>query len=1246
MNKNIKFIAIAFIFSGFLFFSGNLNVYAKTVIINEASEWKGAVEDTTIDEIKLGKNIDLTTAIINQTLPSLDVDSNATTRTLDLNGNELQVSTDALNINFGVEGATVIIKDSSESKTGKIIHTSTDSALINIFYDSNITKGNVIIDGGTYICHNNTNSDYGAIFNQGNTNITINSGTFDSRALVSGTIPYLTIKGVVLFNSVATSNSTAASILMDDIGRTTLGSVVGSNHSVYIRKSDGTEKKIESWLQASSTVTSLDSTATYTDSIIVKENEGFQIKDINFDEVYGYSNVSQNISIKNNGSNPLTIQNVTLDNYDGFTVEGKSQAIVESGATNTSWVIKVKEGLNVGTYTAILTVTDENNNSYVGYVTINVEEKNLPNLNISFTDKLYYGESNDVDPVITGIEGLNSSDYKIEYSKTDTEDWSSTRPTLVGNYNIRITITNTNYEENSAVTEFRILPTEKVVKIVANSSSHVYDGKLYSDNGFTVYFDGKETENRTLFYNDTVSNILVIGAIKDVKDNKEGNNLVSKEALVITNRDCYKNIEIVNGTISIEPSTNQLYVYADTVKNKYNGKALVSKGFVYNSGVLLDNEEIIVAVEGSQLYVGSSDNIIIDVQILRDNVDITSNYIINKVNGKLTVESAEQEVNIVSNITVKVGTKLTIDKIKELLGEKAFSYEIKMKNATNSTFDETNGFVAGNSAEIVTMEAISTAEDINNDGLFEYKEGKAEFTITVEEKDVVNLSGLTYTDKYYDKNPIEPTGALVIENNLVSKDDIETLYKGTGNTNYESTEAPTNAGTYEVTYKVSDENPTYAGSVSYTFSIMKSKVEIPDEDSNKYTYNKESQTISIIYDENLIELTGASSGINAGEYSYTLALKDKDNYEWTDGTSKDLVRNWKIEKVNPEYTIPNGLNGIKGQALIEIVLDGRFTWDNPQEKLLAGNHTYKATYTPEDTNNYNTIKNIDVNVFAKDTFTITGLVTEGKGSINYPKNEIVDNETVIVTFVPEIGYMINKVLVNGEEITISGNELELIMTENKEIQVSYKKIPFTITVKNNDNAVITPDGIISVVYGDSKEFTITANYGYKLVKVLINNEDKISDKKDNTLVISNITYDTTIEVVVEEIIYEFIEGSSKTINKGNDAVFRINASYDLFENKVYVDDQLLSSDNYTSKSGSTIITLNKSYIDTLSIGKHTLRVTFADGGEAINEFIVANKIVKENPETYDSVKDYIVLSVVSLIGITVTLAIKKKYVIK
>ena len=504
MNKNIKFIAIAFIFSGFLFFSGNLNVYAKTVIINEASEWKGAVGDTTIDEIKLGKNIDLTTAIINQTLPSLDVDSNATTRTLDLNGNELQVSTDALNINFGVEGATVIIKDSSESKTGKIIHTSTDSALINIFYDSNITKGNVIIDGGTYICHNNTDSDYGAIFNQGNTNITINSGTFDSRALVSGTIPYLTIKGVVLFNSVATSNSTAASILMDDIGRTTLGSVVGSNHSVYIRKSDGTEKKIESWLQASSTVTSLDSTATYTDSIIVKENEGFQIKDINFDEVYGYSNVSQNISIKNNGSNPLTIQNVTLDNYDGFTVEGKSQAIVESGATNTSWVIKVKEGLNVGTYTAILTVTDENNNSYVGYVTINVEEKNLPNLNISFTDKLYYGESNDVDPVITGIEGLNSSDYKIEYSKTDTEDWSSTRPTLVGNYNIRITITNTNYEENSAVTEFRILPTEKVVKIVANSSSHVYDGKLYSDNGFTVYFDGKETENRTLFYNDTV----------------------------------------------------------------------------------------------------------------------------------------------------------------------------------------------------------------------------------------------------------------------------------------------------------------------------------------------------------------------------------------------------------------------------------------------------------------------------------------------------------------------------------------------------------------------------------------------------------------------------------------------------------------------------------------------------------------------------------------------------------------------
>ncbi len=100
--------------------------------------------------------------------------------------------------------------------------------------------------------------------------------------------------------------------------------------------------------------------------------------------------------------------------------------------------------------------------------------------------------------------------------------------------------------------------------------------------------------------------------------------------------------------------------------------------------------------------------------------------------------------------------------------------------------------------------------------------------------------------------------------------------------------------------------------------------------------------------------------------------------------------------------------------------------------------------------------------------------------------------------------------------------------------------------------------------------------------------------------------------------YEYIDNTANqtyTINKDEALSFRINADYSLFENggKVYVDDTLVSSDNYTSKSGSTIIELNKSFVDSLSVGEHLLKVVFNNGGEAATKFTIAK--VTENTST-------------------------------
>ena len=206
--------------------------------------------------------------------------------------------------------------------------------------------------------------------------------------------------------------------------------------------------------------------------------------------------------------------------------------------------------------------------------------------------------------------------------------------------------------------------------------------------------------------------------------------------------------------------------------------------------------------------------------------------------------------------------------------------------------------------------------------------------------------------------------------------------------------------------------------------------------------------------------------------------------------------------------------------------------------------------------------------------------------------------------------MIDKVAVNGVEVEVIDNKLNLTINENKNIEVCYKKIPFKIIVKDTNNVVITPNGTISILYGDSKEFSIIAKSGYRLKKVLVNNIDKINDVKNNKLVISNITADTTVEVIVEKISYAMIERDG-TVRKNNSARFKVNAEYSLF-NSVFVDNVLVNAKNYTVKEGSTIITLKKEYVNTLSVGTHTLKITFSDGGEVITKFSVLEALNGNN----------------------------------
>ena len=149
-------------------------------------------------------------------------------------------------------------------------------------------------------------------------------------------------------------------------------------------------------------------------------------------------------------------------------------------------------------------------------------------------------------------------------------------------------------------------------------------------------------------------------------------------------------------------------------------------------------------------------------------------------------------------------------------------------------------------------------------------------------------------------------------------------------------------------------------------------------------------------------------------------------------------------------------------------------------------------------------------------------------------------------------------------------------------------------------------------------------------------------------------YEFTFQYVKEEVTpkeYEFIEGSNQiyTIDESKNAIFRIDADFSLFDGKVYIDGTLIDAKNYKAESGSTVITLNKEYVDTLSIGEHTIKVEFSDGGSATTKFEVKAKQVNTekteditNPQTGDNIGTYIILSIISVLGIAATVVINNK----
>ena len=173
---------------------------------------------------------------------------------------------------------------------------------------------------------------------------------------------------------------------------------------------------------------------------------------------------------------------------------------------------------------------------------------------------------------------------------------------------------------------------EVVVTVQGSTLSKVYNGAEQSVTGYKVesISNSLYTEKDLAFSGEAIAKGTDVGTYKMGLSETQFKNI----------SDNFTNVKFVvnDGELTINPMP--LTITAGSDSKAYNGTPLTNDTFTRTSLAAGDTLAS-VTVTGSQTNVGSSDNVASDAKLVRGDRDVTANYAIEYVNGKLTVTKSE-----------------------------------------------------------------------------------------------------------------------------------------------------------------------------------------------------------------------------------------------------------------------------------------------------------------------------------------------------------------------------------------------------------------------------------------------------------------------------------------------------------------------------------------------------------------------------------------------------------------------------
>ena len=392
---------------------------------------------------------------------------------------------------------------------------------------------------------------------------------------------------------------------------------------------------------------------------------------------------------------------------------------------------------------------------------------------------------------------------------------------------------------------------------------------------------------------------------------------------------------------------------------------------------------------------------------------------------------------------------------------------------------------------------------------------------------------------------------------------------------------------YFVTFKVENDDITF----NADFASLTADPEKPTIKARNLKYNGKEQEVKVLgYDSVMMKIEG-NKAKDAGTYTVKVTSKTG---KWDDGSTDAVTTKWEIETV--QRPAPTGLKGF--DTSYPGANDGRITGVTEDMKYIEATETkvhfctgteitglkpglYKVSYKEDKNHHYNIPAEIRIN--------------EGTGPVP--------------SHTHTYGAWVSDDTNHWHECT----DASCGSIKDKAVHVYDNDADTTCNICGYVRTITPPTPSHTHTYG--AWVSDDTNHWHECTDASCGSiKDKAVHVYDNDMddTCNVCGYKRVLPTPV--VTYKFIEGAngSWTKNSGKNLGFKVNGEISRFTG-VKVDGTLIGNDKYTAVSGSTVVTLKKDYLETLSVGKHTLSVVYTDG-ECTTEFEVIADTKPTTPE--------------------------------